>query len=207
VFQAFFVSYLVEPGYQKQMKTVDEIIDSELLYGFSSAIEMAAEQVDYKDHKRFPDSRRVKCDDLIECTKRMLIRRDIMTVCGTSFVSYIASTVGAGGSNVACYTDGSIFYLSCAALVTKGSPFFDRLNAMIRRCLEGGLVEKHWSEIIALTRLQNINQIPEDDNDMYFVFTISHLSTAFVIFTLGHLLSFVVFLCEIIYKWRCRQQI
>jgi hypothetical protein len=195
VFQAFFVSYLVEPSYQKQIETFDKLVDSELLYGFSSAIEMIAQTVDFTDHLKIPESRRVKCDDLVQCTRRMFVRRDIMTACSPNISHYIATLVGAeDGSKVVCYLDDGIFDLSCAALVNKGSPFLDRLNTLIRRCLEGGLVDKYWSELIMLSLLRNKEEIPEDSNDLYFVFTISHLSTAFDIFILEHFLTFAVFL-------------
>jgi hypothetical protein len=108
---------------------------------------------------------------------------------------------------VVCYLDDGIFDLSCAALVNKGSPFLDRLNTLIRRCLEGGVVDKYWSELIMLSLIRNKKEVPEDSNDMYFVFTISHLSTAFGVFILGHFIAFVIFLCEIISKSCCRKQI
>jgi len=34
VFQAFFVSYLVEPKYEKQLQTLDELLDSDVVYGY-----------------------------------------------------------------------------------------------------------------------------------------------------------------------------
>jgi hypothetical protein len=208
VFQAFFVSYLVEPGYQKQIKTVDEVINSELLYGFNTAIEIAAVTVGFTDHKRIAASRRVDCDDMVKCTRRMIIQRDIMTGNAPIFANYIANTLGVkDGSKIVCHLDENIFYISGSALVNKGSPFLDRLNKLIRRCLEGALVERYWSEINTLARLRSTDKIPEDSDEMFFVFTVSHLSSAFGIFILGNSVSFVVFLCEIIYRWLRREQI
>jgi hypothetical protein len=39
VFQAFFTSYLVEPGYDKKFETFDDLLHSHLAYGYSEATE------------------------------------------------------------------------------------------------------------------------------------------------------------------------
>jgi hypothetical protein len=168
VFQAFFVSYLVEPGQQKRIETFDELVDSELLYGFSSAVQMIAQTVDFTDYRRFEESRRLDCDDIKGCIKRLLFRRDITTICAPNFENYVASSVGLkDGSKVLCYIDESIFYISGAAILNKGSPFLDRLNSLIRRCLEGGLVDKYWSEVNTLARFQSKYKLPDDNSDFF----------------------------------------
>jgi len=35
IFQAFFVSYLVEPNYEKKIETFDELLESDLVYGYN----------------------------------------------------------------------------------------------------------------------------------------------------------------------------
>ena len=41
VFQAFFVSYLVEPTYEKKIETYDEILNSDLVYGYTTALKIS----------------------------------------------------------------------------------------------------------------------------------------------------------------------
>jgi hypothetical protein len=43
-----------------------------------------------------------------------------------------------------------------------------------------------------------------DASDGYFVFTLSHLRIAFYILFLGHSLSCLLFVCEVLYKLRLR---
>jgi hypothetical protein len=205
VFQAFFVSYLVEPGYQKRINTFDEIIDSGLLYGFNYASELAVATIDFTKQNNFTHARRVDCVHLEQCMKRMMIRRDIATVNGPMYANYIANTLGAGDtSTVVCSVEENILYISIAALISKGSPFLDGLNLFLRRCLEGGLVERYWAEINLNARLQPKDRILEESSVLYFAFSVSHLRTAFAILVLGYALSFLVFTCEIIHKLPCR---
>jgi hypothetical protein len=54
VFQAFFVSKLVQPGQPKQIKTFDVLLRPELFYGMNSAVELAVDTIGYEEHHRFP---------------------------------------------------------------------------------------------------------------------------------------------------------
>jgi len=40
VFQAFFISYLVAPGYGKKFETYDELLHSIFAYGYNDAMEV-----------------------------------------------------------------------------------------------------------------------------------------------------------------------
>jgi hypothetical protein len=205
VFQAFFVSYLVEPGYEKRINTFDDVINSGLLYGFNYASEFIAMTMDFTKQNNFTEDRRVDCVHLEECMERMMIRRDIATVNGPMYANYIANTLGADDtSRVVCSVEESILYINIAALLPKGSPFLDALNTFLRRCLEGGLADRYWAEINFNARLRPRDRALEENSDIYFVFSVSHLRTAFGIFLLGHALSLLVFTCEIVCKLSCR---
>jgi hypothetical protein len=200
VFQAFFISYLVEPGYEKRINTFDEITDSGLLYGFNHASELAVATMDFTKQNNFTHERRVDCVHLEQCMKRMMISRDITTVNGPVYANYIASALGAGDtSHVMCSVEENIFYISIAALILNGSPLLDGLNSFLRRCSEGGLVDRYWAEINLNARLQPKDKILDEASVLYFVFSISHLRIAFGIYVLGCALNFLVFICEIIH--------
>ncbi|KAJ4431195.1 hypothetical protein ANN_19792, partial [Periplaneta americana] len=80
VFQAFFTSYLVEPGYGKKLETLDDVLKSNLKFGFNSAVELAASTMDYREIGMFSSSRRVECSDLKKCLERIIYKRDITTI-------------------------------------------------------------------------------------------------------------------------------
>jgi hypothetical protein len=53
VFQAFFVSYLVEPMYEKTLETLDDLMESEVVYGSLSALKFAEYQLSYPELVNF----------------------------------------------------------------------------------------------------------------------------------------------------------
>ena len=67
VFQAFFVSYLVESGYGEEFETFQELLDSSVSYGSNDAFEFCVRTKEYSDHLKFPLTRRVDSVDLKTC--------------------------------------------------------------------------------------------------------------------------------------------
>jgi hypothetical protein len=204
VFQTFFVSYLVEPGYGKPITTLHEALKTDLLEAYHPIIRYFLDVVDYEDyHISYPESRKVHCPDLVECTKRMITQRDILIANAEQYVKYIASVIGAiDYSKVICHIDDSAIYLYAAGLLHKGSPFLHGINKFMSRYLEGGLMAKDWADAFFMGHLESMgsNEFVEDTTGDFFVFTIHHLSAAFVILILGHSFSCIVFICEVIYK-------
>jgi hypothetical protein len=91
VFQAYFISYLVEPGYEKKIETFQELLDSSVNYGFNAAIEIAMNTMEFTDHNMFPHSRRADCTDMKFCTKRMMSDGDVATISASMYAKYLAN--------------------------------------------------------------------------------------------------------------------
>jgi hypothetical protein len=96
------------------------------------------------------------------------------------------------------FTTGFIFVLN------NGSPFLNRLNVLTRRSLEGGLLDRYWARFLWITSLRSKLIFGDGEEDKYFVFSLSHLSSAFCVLGFGYVLSSVVFLAEIIIKWTAK---
>jgi len=95
--------------------------------------------------------------------------------------------------------DGSV-----VALLPKGSPILNRLNTFLRRCQEGGLVEKYWTELKMDALLKNRPEFNNDISTSYFMFSLSHIGPAFIVLLFGYAVSFIVFLGEY-FHWRIKQ--
>jgi hypothetical protein len=80
VFQAFFTSYLVEPGYGKNFETFDELLNSSVTYGNHDALELGMATTSIKEYGRFPSSRRQECNDMKECMKRIANHSQLCTL-------------------------------------------------------------------------------------------------------------------------------
>jgi hypothetical protein len=210
VFQTFFVSYLVEPGYGKAITTVQEVVDSELVYAYHPVVERFLTLLEYEDyHVAVPDSRRILCIDLVECTKRLITQRDVVLINADTYVRYIASLIGVVDySRVLCHLEDSSISLQSAGLLHKGSPFRDGFNKFVRRCLEGGLVDRYRAHAYFMAHFQNMgrNDNSQEDTDTFFVYKIHHLSAAFMILILGHISSCSVLIYEAFHKRFSTQQ-
>jgi len=201
VFQAFFVSYLVEPGYGEEISTFQELLDSSLNYGFMTALEFCMRSMEYSEHLQFPLTRRVGCIDLKTCLMQMMIDGDVATVSSPIYAKYLSNEFGHQGEMKSpCSLDENVFYGNVVALFAKGNPLVYQFNTHLRRCLEGGLGEKYWIQLNHETRLRSRTKSDEDGSSMYFVFTLSHMVPAFCVLGFGYLCSIIVCIAECLYK-------
>ena len=60
VFQAFFVSYVVEPKYEKKLETLEELLDSDVVYVYHPAVSYAHETVSYSEFVKLVDRKEQK---------------------------------------------------------------------------------------------------------------------------------------------------
>jgi hypothetical protein len=202
VFQSFFTSYLVEPGYGKKFETFDDLLHSHLAYGYSEAMEVGMASTSYAEYLSFPSSRRQDCSDLVECTRRIANNEQLCIISGPRISQYIASEMGIrDASKSLCTFEDNLFTSGFIFLLNNGSPILNRLNVLTRRSLEGGLLDRYWAQLLRITNLRSKMRFGDGEEDMYFVFSLSHLSPAFCVLGFGHVLSSAVFLAELFVKW------
>jgi hypothetical protein len=88
----------------------------------------------------------------------------------------------------------------------KGNLLLDRFNILMRRYLEAGLLENLWTELQHRATLRGAERFREAASDMFFAFSVSHLMPAFVVLTVGTVLSSVVFIGELIVNCLCKRR-
>jgi hypothetical protein len=197
VFQAFFVSYLVEPGYGEKISTFQELLDSSVNYGFNAIAEFGMRTMEFSDHWQFPPTRRVDCADLKSCLIRMMTERDVATICAPLYAKYLSNEFG---HQFPCSLDENFLYGSTVAVFTKGNPLVKQFNRLIRRCVEGGLGERYWAQLNHEALLRSKTKSDKDVSSMYFVFTLSHMVPAFSVLGLGFVCSTVVCIAECLHN-------
>jgi hypothetical protein len=202
VFQAFFISYLVEPGYGKKLETFDELLHSSVAYGYHDGMEMALSSTSYNEYERFPYSKRHDCNDMRECIKLIANDAQLCTISDLKISQYLATEIGIqDASKYLCSLEENLFTIGFTSMLSNGNPFLNRLSVLTRRSLEGGLLDQYWAELIWLLKLRSKEKVLDDNKEMYFVFSLSHLSPAFCILAFGYVLSSAVFLVEIFVKY------
>jgi len=203
VFQAFFVSYLVEPKYEKKIETLDELLNSNIVYGYYPVLHFAFSTVSYPEFVTFYESKQPKedCSDMRKCVERMITKGDIAIINEPVLATYIAKELGTVDvSKFLCPQDETLIATFGSMLFKKGNPLLDKFNIPMSRYLEAGFVEMLWAQLQHQASLRREGRFREATGGMFFVFSISHLTPAFVVLLVGTIFSSVVFICELIVK-------
>ena len=141
VFQAFFISFLVEPGYEKKFETFDDLLHCNLSYGYNDAMEGGMGTTSYEEHNSFPTSRRQDCNDILECTKRIANNDQLCIISSPRISQYLASEMGIRDtSKFLCTLDENILTTGFISVLNNGSPFLNRLNILTGRRTSGSIL-------------------------------------------------------------------
>jgi hypothetical protein len=204
VFQAFFVTFLVEPGFRQQIATFDELINSGIIFAFQEYTEIALNSTMYYDHMKLKSSR-VNCSDHDQCLERLIVSQDITMISiplQADFIAFKLIPNYKRGKHV-CSLDEDIYKMFFVMYLQLGSPLLDRFNTIICRTIEAGLVDNYWSMLKWKYHVKSIAKSVYDgnlsDNSLYFAFSLSHLKVTFFILTIGYILSSIVFIGELLY--------
>jgi hypothetical protein len=204
LFQTYFRSYLVDPGIKKRIRTLEELYNSDLVYNF---------HVENDNYLNFSlpsfysgiKLRRKACETTEHCLYDLL-RSNKFAVIGHSFhTDYCTSIID---KPELCTVDVAIYRLSFAMHLAKGSHLVHAFNDVIHRILQAGLIGKWWNDLKMTYKLSaayhhssifpNFADFIQDDND-YFVFSVSHMQLAFYGIGVGGLVGFVILIGEILH--------
>jgi len=210
LFQAFFVSYLVEPNYEKKLETLEELLNSDVVYSYHPGINYAQDTISYPEVVKFVEHKDLKddCSNLRKCVER-IIKRDIVLFVAPVFATYVAREMGAlEVGKVTCSFEQVTGSENLTVLFKKGNPLLDRFNILMRPYLEAGLLEMLWTELQHRAYLRGGGRFRKAAGDMFFAFYLSHLKPAFVVLLVGTVLRSVVFIVELIvnYLWKVRRK-
>jgi hypothetical protein len=204
VFQAFFITFLVEPGYRKQNKTFDDLIESGLKYGYFEATEIALNISMYYERTKVR-SPRFYCSRHTDCLERLITHGDITMVALPYAAEYDAVKIISSYKKTkqVCFLEEDIFKKNLVMYLPTGYPLIHRANNIIRRTIEAGLVDHYWSMVKWRNFFKNMaNSTYEADltgDNEYFLLTLSHLKAAFIILAVGYILCSILFIAELLH--------
>ncbi|XP_033611240.1 uncharacterized protein LOC117283066 [Cryptotermes secundus] len=165
VFQALFVSYLVEPAHEKKIKTFDELQDSDVIYGYHPIVDLFLFTAEFPALQKFSENKKLKeeCTEVRKCVQRTITKNDMASFTYPEFSTYVASELGiADESTVICYLEENLISAGLTMLLKKGNFFLDRINVLIRRCLEAGFLEKYWSELQHGAHVRSMDKLTDN---------------------------------------------
>ena len=209
VFQAYLTTFLIEPGYEEPLKTVEQMLNSEKNFGFLRTFKVLfTDTSDPADSAIFKGA--VECPDEPTCFIWAAIYRNISTILNDWNMGIYRSeknlTDGNNRPLLCVLEDGAVRTFDLSILFIKRSPFFEFLNNVIIPIVEGGIVMHIKKRGLEKAKIQiEFNSPTSDDN--YFVFGVIHMQTAFYLLMLGHVLAFACFLTEIMWhRYRSKRR-
>jgi hypothetical protein len=208
VFQAHFTSFLIEPVFDKQIHTFDELKSNKIQYLEHPSVPELGFYMNYDKYTKLTGHSE-PCTDYKQCLLRLLDGEKVTMLILDFWAEYAASTLGRGQVSL-CTIDENEFSMSYTMYLSKGSLFRDRFNVLIQRCLEAGLGNKYWSQMTWNLTLKTSHEHGGGDvassNNVYFAFTVFHLRVAFCLLAFGVALSSIVFIVELLSKHNFTQQ-
>jgi hypothetical protein len=190
---------LVDPGYENQLKSLQEILDSGTEYGFPYSTNISFGISSGLEHKEVVLSGGI-CSSDWECLDRIRETGNFATFV-PGWIAHNYMNVNKAHGTVCPLSDGDYYFYLITTYVQKGSFFLESLNKFITLSIESGMADKLFRNSVYVARPTRNTM---DVSDGYFVFTLSHLRIAFYILLLCHSLSCLLFLCEVLYKLRLR---
>jgi hypothetical protein len=211
VYQAYFIGFLVNPGFEKSITTLNDLIQSGIDYGYPVEI----------DTSMFSDplytiisANRKICKSVYKCLQRVIERKDFATTFDNFRAEYFRTRLLFYNIHVPICTlqeNADIFHISM--YMAKGNPLLHRFNAVIARMFEAGLFEKWQNDFMSSSKFDDH---PIDDNDTnfsdfatnelntdYSTFSLTHLQVVFHILLRGQIISTFIFLVEVLYYRAC----
>jgi hypothetical protein len=205
IFQSFFTTFLVTPGYVSRISSLNDLNHSGLKYGSNSDLDVFLRDAEYVEHDSL-NLDRFECAHLEKCVERTFTESDTTFVAPTLLAQYVASRISkTADKNLLCSLDENIFSCNSVMYLDKGHPLLGNFNIVIRRCIEAGLGDKYWSDLLFNLTLQNMRNSVDSDcqacNDEYFVFSLTHLRVTFMALGFGYVFCVAVFVAELICNW------
>ncbi|KAJ9578931.1 hypothetical protein L9F63_024961 [Diploptera punctata] len=193
VYQTFLTSFMVDPGLQHQLSSVEELLESNMEFGMVPSF--ASLLPDLRE-KRF--NRIQRCNEIQKCLARMSFKGDFATFHCKKCAEYSGYTryVDSTGKLLFCEVKPNFAKQYSTIFLQNGNFILERINMIILKLHEGGLSDQWWKEMIYTSTLQAARNFTTPPGD-YVALSMEHMQSALYIFILGIIVSVICFIVEI----------
>jgi hypothetical protein len=200
VFQAFFTTFLVNPGSERKIDTEDELLDSGIRYGYT----------DYYGpiiNDRTIRIGRSNCVNHNTCLENVIKYGNFVTVSDRFHVDYYRTNLSWHDSHLpVCTMEEDILKASIVMYLTKGHPLLELINKLTRGMMEAGMMVKWKNEFMYMKRIQSISYYgkdfatgSDDLDNKNVAFTKFHMQSALFVLLIGYMISVSTLAVELIY--------
>ena len=215
VYQAYFIGFLVNPGFEKSITTLNELMESGIEYGYTRDFDYL--QLSDPVYRNVTTNRKI-CNSMYKCLQRVVKRKDFATIFDSFHAEYFISRLLFHNIHVpVCTLQEDVIMFRISMYMTKGNPLLHTFNVIITRIFEAGLFGKWQKDFMSSPRLDD-HPIDDDDDDddtnfsgfttnelntYYSTFSFIHLQVVFLVFLIGQFISTFIFLLEVLYSRVC----
>jgi hypothetical protein len=207
VLQAFLIALLIDPGYERQISSMEELFNSDLTFLlYKGHIPFYDGSGDWKSPRILGNGRLCERYTCVEEMRRSAQERNSAVLWNDYLVEYY--TLGglfgsARGRPLLCKVpDGTVLTTNDVMYVPHGNPLLDRVNEIISHALEAGLYTK-WN-VALRNKLKVEAGVIRRASLEYCDLSMEHMQSAFYVLLLGYMLCTASFLVEISSKFlRC----
>jgi hypothetical protein len=199
VFQAYLTTFLIEPGYEEPIKTVEQMVKSKRMFGYPAEYKyMFQDRPDPINSAIFKNA--VECHDVDTCFSWATEYKNISTILDSLTMDLYHGEKNMGDVNkgtILCKLENSaLSTINCAILSRKESPFLEIVDTVLGHIIEGGISEHLYKW--AIYKIKN-KYDSHAFTDTYSAINIRHLQTAFYLLLLGYVLALACFVTEIMW--------
>jgi hypothetical protein len=202
VFQTFVASFLVDPGLETQISTVEDILSSGLGYGMYRTFKTFLDNLPKQQLDVLLD-RAEDCVDIVECAEKVAKHGDYATILAGITAEYFNTykTVDDKGTALLHILERKLWTNFQVVLLPKGSGFLSMFNRLIMAAREAGLVEYFWRDMLTTSKIKTGSIRVHTLLDDYTVFSLTYLQSAFILLLLGYCSALCLFLAELACNW------
>jgi hypothetical protein len=199
IFDAFLITYLIDPGLQHQMNSFEEIISSGKDFGYHPGISAIADESDNIKMKQ-----RILCDNNNSppCLDWVGYHNNFSLLSSITFMDYTLTRwyLDENGKPLICQAGDTFYGANYVIYMTKGSPLLSHFNRVITRHIEAGILGYILKQGMDLQRIQAAARARDVPVGEYCNLSMEHLQGAFLIYVVGLTLSCIAFVGELLYR-------
>ncbi|PSN51178.1 Ionotropic receptor 732 [Blattella germanica] len=192
IFQSFFTSFLVEPGFEKQIETIEDLNQRDMPLFLTDGMKLFEYFTGFSLSEKFKTVE--SCSDTTKCLENVCNRRSGAVLVEKHFAEYQQALAGVGDDQK-LYNIWTVVSFFLVFTFRKGLPLQERFNSFIHKCLESGLPHRYYCELIRNITIENVNRNLES-TDLFIAFNLAHLKMCFLLLGLGYVVSLFVFISE-----------
>jgi len=201
-------SFLVDPGLEKQISTVDDILHSGFRYGMPRTFEGFLYYLP-KPQMSVMINHTERCEKVVHCAKKVAEEGNFVTVLASVTVEYLNTykTLDKTGAGLLFMLKDYRLWMSFQVFVLpKGSGLLKPFNKLMTAAQESGFVAYFWKDILRTSALKSGSIRIHTPLDDYRVFTLTYLQSAFFLLFVGYVCAFCLLVVELSCHWYVQRQ-